>query len=84
MKAFQTKFVPAKNTKGPRIKATCWGKTATVPLDYGLTSYQNHFESVKELIKKHNIEVDISTMVYGSHDFNNTYTFCFPQSTITL
>jgi hypothetical protein len=23
-------------------------------------------------------------MVYGSHDFNNTYTFCFPQSTITL
>tara|TARA_R110000787_G_scaffold196104_1_gene307372 strand:+ start:276 stop:530 length:255 start_codon:yes stop_codon:yes gene_type:complete len=82
MKAIETKYLSATDTRGERIKATAGKLTATVPYDYALSdaAVANSFEAVKELVKKHQLEWDISKMVYGGT--NKGYTFCFPESTI--
>jgi hypothetical protein len=80
MKAIETKYLSATDTRGTRIKATVGKLTATVPYDYALNDVDVAFEAVKELVRKHKLEWDISTMVYGGTD--KGYIFCFPQSTI--
>jgi len=80
MKAIETKYLQATNTRGESIKATAGGMSATVPYDYSLGDAELHFEAVKGLVKKHKLEWDISTMVYGGTD--KGYTFCFPESII--
>jgi hypothetical protein len=80
MKAIETKYLPATNTRGARIKATAGNMSATVPYDYSLGDVELHFEAVKGLVSKHSLEWDISTMVYGGTD--KGYTFCFPKSII--
>lgn len=80
MKAIETKYLPATNTRGASIKATAGGMQATVPYDYSLGNVELHFEAVKGLVKKHKLEWNISTMVYGGTD--KGYTFCFPESII--
>jgi hypothetical protein len=80
MKAIETKYLSATNTRGSRIKATAGGLSAVFSYDHSLSDVAVHFEAVKELVKKHDLEWDISEMVYGGTD--KGYTFCFPQSTI--
>lgn len=83
MKAIQTKYLSPTANKGPRIKATCWSKSVTIPFNHALRTEGVHFEAVKEFVKKHELDWDVSTMTYGSHDMGATYTFCFPFSTVT-
>ena len=81
MKAIETKYLSATDTRGERIKATAGKLTATVPYDYALSDQSEiAFEAVKELVRKHKLDWDISKMVYGGT--NKGYTFCFPESTI--
>jgi hypothetical protein len=80
MKAIETKYLSATNTRGSRIKATAGGMTASVSYDHSLSDVAVHFEAVKELVKKHKLDWDISEMVYGGT--GKGYTFCFPYSTI--
>ena len=81
MKAIETKYLSATDTRGTRIKATVGKLTATVPYDYSLTDQSEiAFVAVRELVRKHKLDWDISKMVYGGTD--KGYTFCFPESTI--
>jgi len=81
MIAIQTKYLPATDTRGPRIKAfTCNGHAVTVPYDYALSSDKLHFEAVKELVEKHSLDWDLSNMRYGS--VANGYVFCFADSIV--
>ena len=80
MKAIETKHLSATDTRGTRIKATVGKLTATVPYNYALSDAAVAFEAVKELVRKHKLDWDISKMVYGGTD--KGYTFCFPESTI--
>ena len=81
MKAIETKYLAATDTRGVRIKATVGKLTATVPYDYSLTDQSEiAFAAVRELVRKHKLDWDISKMVYGGTD--KGYTFCFPESTI--
>lgn len=53
MQSIQTKYLPAANKLGARIKATSTsGISAVVPVDYSLFSETLHFEAVKKLCKK--------------------------------
>ena len=81
MKAIETKYLAATDTQGVRIKATVGKLTAIVPYDYSLCHQPEiAFVAVRELVRKHKLDWDISNMVYGGTD--KGYTFCFPQSTI--
>jgi len=81
MRAIQTKYLPATNTSGSRIKATAGNMSATIPYNYALSNEAVHFEAVKELVKKNGLDWDISEMVFGGIKYG--YVFCFPESLIT-
>lgn len=81
MIAIQTKFISPTNTRGARIKAwTSSGFSATIPYPYASGHERGHFEAVKELVKKHNLDWDLSEMRYGGTD--NGYVFCFNHSIV--
>jgi len=80
MKAVETKYLPATNTRGSRIKATADGMSATVPYDHSKSDVHVHFEAVKGLVEKHGLTWDVSRMVYGGTE--KGYVFCFPQSIV--
>ena len=81
MIAIQTKCLPATNTRGPRIKAwTSSGFAATVPYPHRLSYELCHFEAVKELIAKHNLDWNIKNMRYGGTE--QGYVFCFDAAVI--
>jgi len=53
----QTKFLPATNTRGSRIKATLsrtseWTKTTTVSFDHALSAEENHRAAMQALCRK--------------------------------
>jgi hypothetical protein len=81
MIAIQTKYIPASNTKGSRIKAwTCNGHSVTIsaPLEY--CNEQRYFQAVKALAAKCKAEWDLSDMRYGGTD--DGYVFCFADSIV--
>lgn len=80
MIAIQTKYLPSTNTKGSRIKASAKSFNVTIPYDYSLNDEKLHFKAVKELVRKHNLDWDISIMNYGSTE--NGYIFTFNHSII--
>jgi hypothetical protein len=87
MRAIHTKFIGATNTHGSRIKAytSSNGKielSATIPTDHGLSFEGRHFEAVKALIKKHDLEWDISNMRFGDSADGKGYVFCFANSIV--
>lgn len=54
--SIQTKFIPCSNTRGSRVKATTSsGLSATVSFDHGLRSEEAHWEAVKALLAKHDL-----------------------------
>ena len=52
MQTINVKYLPATNTKGVRIKATCEGGSITTSRDYGLNTEQNYMEAAKQLKSK--------------------------------
>ena len=78
MVIIKTKYLSANNTRGSRIKASANGFTATIPYPHALSYEACHFEAVKELVKKNNLDWDISNMGYGSD--NDGYYFTFKHS----
>nr|AMP48245.1 hypothetical protein [uncultured bacterium]AMP48344.1 hypothetical protein [uncultured bacterium] len=87
MLAIHTKYIPATNTRGSRVKAYTVrfsGKpiTATVPFAHEHDTLGAHFEAVKALVKLNKLDWDISTMCYGDSADGKGYTFCFPCSKI--
>lgn len=56
MQAITTKFIAPTNTKGSRIKATCWLTSNTVGWDYAIDAEHNHLEAITSLVDKINID----------------------------
>ena len=88
MIAIHTKFLPATNNTGSRIKAytASWGDrkgfTATVPCDHALDGHLRHFEAVKELIRRNNLDWNTEGMRYGDSADGKGYSFCFDNSRV--
>ena len=81
MIAIQTKYIPASNTRGSRIKA--WasnGFSVTIPYPHQFSFEACYFQAVKALIEKHNLDWNIENMRYGGTD--NGYVFCFANSIV--
>lgn len=62
MQAIQTKFLPATNTRGSRIKASCDRGSITIPWPHDFSGDECHREAVRKLIKRFNRE---DTEKYG-------------------
>ena len=88
MIAIHTRYIAPTNTRGSRIKAyTCDGMgmkgfTATVPYDYALSGEMVHFEAVKALVAKNNLEWDLENMRYGDSADGRGFSFCFDCSVV--
>lgn len=88
MIAIHTKTIPASNTRGTRIKAYTYGFgdhkgfTATIAYPYAESYELAHFEAVKELVKKNQLDWDLSDMRYGTSADGNGYSFCFNHSIV--
>jgi hypothetical protein len=78
MVIIKTKYLPATNRSGSKIKASANGFTASIPYPHALSYEYCHFEAVKELVKKHSLDWDISKMGFGSDD--NGYYFTLNNS----
>jgi hypothetical protein len=82
MIAIQTKYLGATNTKCPRIKAfTCNGHSAIIHYTSMGTEIEEHFRAVRSLVKRNNLDWDISTMNYGG--VKGGYVFTFPSSVVS-
>lgn len=85
MIAIHTKFLPATNTKGERVKAyTASGYEATVQYDYAVSNVKAHHAAVKALTEKYALPWKVSDMNYGDSSDGRGYTFCFSASSMTL
>ena len=82
MIAIQTKYLPATNHKGSRIKAWATGRDWSVTISYPhhLSYEAVHFEAVKAYVKKYNLDWNLEGMRYGSTDHG--YVFCFDAAKI--
>lgn len=87
MQAVHTKYIPATDTRGARIRAynTNYPRGIMVGIDHSLNQEQRHFAAVQAFIKKYlSYAPDHKTMAYGASADDKGYTFCFMSSTITL
>jgi len=83
MIAIHTKFVSATNTRGSRIKSyTSSGFTATIPYPHEKSYELCHFEAVKALVEKHNLDWNLDDMRYGDSADGKGYVFCFNHSIV--
>ena len=88
MIAIHTKFIPATNTKGSRIKAYTTGYgdhkgfTATIGYPHEFDSVRAHFEAVKALVSKNKLEWTLDGMRYGDSADGKGFSFCFDSSTV--
>jgi hypothetical protein len=86
MLGITTKYISASNTKGSRIKATVWnwakGKRESVTISYPhqFSGELCHFEAVKALAKKLDLQVSLDNMRFGG--LENGYCFCFESSIV--
>ena len=81
MIAIQTKFLPVTNSRGSRIKAwTSTGFSVTIPYPHEESYELAHFEAVKALVDKHNLDWDLSDMRWGGTE--SGYVFCFAGSIV--
>ena len=81
MIAIQTKYIPATNFKGSRIKAwTTNGHSVTIPFPHEFSHEICHFQAVKALVKKYKLDWDLSSMRYGGT--KEGYVFCFANSIV--
>jgi hypothetical protein len=52
MQAIRTKYLPATNSRGSRIKATCERGSITIPYPYDLSGDEVHREAVRQLLAR--------------------------------
>lgn len=52
MQAIETKYLPATNYRGSRVKASAQAGSVTVPWDYALSVEANHDAAARTLIRK--------------------------------
>lgn len=83
MIAIHTKYIGPTNTRGSRIKAyTRSGFSATIPYPHELSYERCHFEAVKALVKKHNLDWNLDNMRFGDSADGKGYVFCFDHSIV--
>jgi len=82
MIAIHTKYLPATNTKGSRIKAYTQHLSVTIPYPYHLNGELCHFEAVKELICARSLEWCLDDMRFGDSADGKGYVFCFANSKV--
>ncbi len=88
MIAIHTKYLPATNSSGSRIKAYTarWGEfkgySVKIPYNDALDEKRAHFEAVKALIKKHNLDWNLENMRYGDSADGRGFCFCFDNSIV--
>ena len=88
MIAIHTKFIGPTNSRGARIKAytatfgDLKGFQATISYPYSLSGHECHFEAVKELVKKNNLDWNLENMRYGDSADGKGFSFCFDSSKI--
>lgn len=88
MIAIHTKYIKPTNSRGARIKAytASWGDQkgfeVTIPYPYEKSYELCHFEAVKELIKKHELDWNLEQMRYGDSADGRGYCFCFNLSIV--
>ena len=75
MVIIKTKYLPATNTQGARIKATANGFSVTIGFPYDLDEAHAHYSAVMALNNKHGLDWDIDDMGYGSDDTGFYFTF---------
>jgi len=84
MIAIHTKFIPATNTLGSRIKAyTSTGKQATISYPYELSYEVAHFQAVKALVENNGLDWNLDNMRFGDSADGKGYVFCFDVSKVT-
>jgi hypothetical protein len=52
MQAIHSKYLPATNTRGSRIKATCERGSITIPYPHELSGDEVHREAVRQLLER--------------------------------
>lgn len=88
MIAIHTKYLNPTNSRGVRIKAytASWGDSkgfeAVISYPHELSGEACHFEAVKALVKKHDLDWNLSAMRYGDSADGRGYCFCFDASKI--
>ena len=88
MIAIHTTYLSASNSRGSRIKAYTAahgdfkGFTATIPYPSELSGVACHFEAVKALIEKNNLDWNLDNMRYGDSADGRGYSFCFDASKV--
>ena len=82
MVIIKTKYLGPTNTRGARIKASANGFSVVIAYPHKDSYEYAHFEAVKALIEKHNLDWDISKMGYGSD--NDGYYFTFSTSVMDI
>ena len=89
MIAIHTKYLSPTNSSGSRIKAYTAGVgdikgfTATIPYPYDKNGVNCHFEAVKALVKKNNLDWNLEDMRYGDSADGRGFSFCFNHSKVT-
>lgn len=88
MIAIHTKVLPVTDKKPRRIKAYTWDKNhkpVIISFDDNLSDVESHAKAARVMIdRQFPYNKDCTTMVYGGSADGLGYTFCFPQSTVTL
>lgn len=83
MIAIHTKFIGATNTRGSRIKAyTASGFSASIPYPHAESYEIAHFQAVKELVRKHKLDWNLSDMRFGDSADGKGYVYCFANSIV--
>jgi hypothetical protein len=88
MIAIHTKYIPATNSKGSRIKAYTVGNSmrkgfqATISYPHEYSHEVCHFQAVKALVEKHKLDWDLTDMRFGDSADGKGYSFCFDNSKV--
>jgi hypothetical protein len=88
MIAIHTKYLPVSNSRGSRIKAytaahgTFKGFEVTISYPHEFDGVDCHFEAVKALVVKHELNWNLDNMRYGDSADGRGYSFCFDASKV--
>lgn len=84
MIAIHTKYFPASNHRGSKIKAyTITKKTAVINYPYEFSDEECHFQAVKALIEKYKLDLNTEDMRFGDSADGKGYVFCFASSIVS-
>lgn len=88
MVAIHTKYLPVSNSRGSRIKAYTAshgdfkGFQVTISYPHEFDGVDCHFEAVKALVTKHQLNWNLDNMRYGVSADGRGYSFCFDASKV--